>query len=524
MKKLLTNLSLTPNKQELKALLTSFIIINFTYLYHTLNFMWGNHDVYYVKYNTELSSGLFEGRFTQFILPALLTNGQILPIINNLIAFIFLTLGLYILAKYFKLQSTFLTLTLFISFFCTQPYTISILYFAFISISCFAWLFFSILGLYLSSQIPTSSPKLPLSIASIICFYLPLGGYPPVINTFFVCLSAKITLDIIFERPSIKSLYHTYKYTIINIIIASILFKITLYFLPLKEVYNMELTPLLNLPQKFISTLKISFSQFFISQPFMPKSYKILLAIMSFTAIFGALNLKNTLKTRLLILFFIIITIWFSSLTTFLVTPPTEFVSRIDFYGFALLYAFFLLLLINLSPQIFNSLGIILSFILIFLNIINNYHAQYVWYEGFKHEMKILESINERIESHPNFNPLHQYRVYQAGDITMRPIYYNQKFDKNEPFLLTLPYLAMWQTKNLLEFNSSTQYISAKHTILPQDITKDVYDFIINQSRVWPEKNSIYIQDNIIIIILNSLGQDELKQKVKKLYKLINHN
>ena len=168
MKKLLDKLFLSPTPETQKALIISFIIINFAFLYHTLNFMWGNHDVKFIKEELLLSSGLFEGRFTQFIPYRLLTNGQILPIINNLIGTCFITLALYILAKYWQLPQTTLNYTLFITFFITEPYILSWLYFTFITISCLCWTFFAILGLYLSSLIPSSSQKIPLTKLSAI--------------------------------------------------------------------------------------------------------------------------------------------------------------------------------------------------------------------------------------------------------------------------------------------------------------------------------------------------------------------
>ena len=518
MKKLLETLSLTPSKETRKALLISFIIINLCFLYHTLNFMWGNHDVKFIKEELLLSSGLFEGRFTQFIPQKLLTSGQILPLMNNLIGFIFLTLALYILGLYWKLPKTTLNYTLFITFFITQPYTLSWLYFNLYTISCMAWAFFAILGLYLSLQIPNHPQKQALSLTSILCFYLPLGGYPPIINTIFVCLSAKITLDVIFHQSTIKELFSTYKYTLFNILIALILFKLTLYFIPKNIVYNLETTPFDELPQKFISTLKISFNQFFLSLPFMEKGYKIILAVMSFIAILSSILRPIKLSNLGLIILLFLASIWLTQLTTFLVVPPTQYVARIDFYGLGFLYTFFVCLLLRQKPKIFESIGIIFAFVIIYINILNCYHAQYVWQEGFKHEFKILESIYERIESHPNFNPKQKYRIYQAGDISMRPIYYNKKFDKNEAFLLLTPYLATWQTKNLIEFYSPYKFINTPDVIIPSDITPEVKDFINNHARIWPEKNSIYINKNIIIIILNQIGLKKLRKDISYIY------
>lgn len=105
MKKLLQKFRLYPDTLDGKAVLISFLIINFAFLFHTLNFMWGNHDVKFIKEELLFSSGLFEGRFTQFIPYRLLTGGQILPLLNNLLGFAFLTAALWLLAKYWNIKS-----------------------------------------------------------------------------------------------------------------------------------------------------------------------------------------------------------------------------------------------------------------------------------------------------------------------------------------------------------------------------------------------------------------------------------
>lgn len=518
MKKLLQTLNLFPTKPELQALLISFSIINLAFLYHSLNFMWGNHDVAFVKNELLLSSGLFEGRFTQFIPHYLLTTGQILPLLNNLIGFVFLTLALWILAKYWQIPSSRLNNILFITFFATQPYTLSWMYFSFITISCLLWTMLAILGLYLSEPIHKSQHPKTLSFAAIFCFYITLGGYPPVLNTFFVCLSARLTIAYVFEKKSIQDLWHTYKYTLLNIILAAILFKLTLALLPHDNVYNLKTAALNTLPIKFFTTLQIAFKQFFITVPFMERGYKTILALMSFIAILGAFLSSHTYKQRLFTLIFICETIWMTGLTTFLVTPHTEYVSRIDFYGFAFLYAFFLALLLKYKANISHSLAVLFMLILIPFNIINDYRAQKVWKQGLDAEFQILNRITERIENHPAFNPKQKYRFYQIGDISLRPNFYKGNYDVDDVFLLSIPYLAMWQGATLTEFYSPYAYIDHSTTILPSDITPKVYDFFINESQPWPHTNSIYINNDIIIIVYNQIGLDEFRYKIRQLY------
>ncbi|MBP3688110.1 MAG: glucosyltransferase domain-containing protein [Alphaproteobacteria bacterium] len=516
--KTLKNLSLFPDKIDLKSWLISFLIINFCFLYHSLNFMWGNHDVKFIKEELLLTSGLFEGRFTQFIPYTLLTNGQILPVLNNLIGFFFLTLALWLLAKYWKIKKSLLNYTLFITFFATLPYTLSWLYFTFITISCLLWAFIAILGLYFSAQIYQSPNKLALSSVSILCFYVTLGGYPPIINTFLVCLAAKIVFSYVFENKTLKELLIIHKYTLLNILIAAVFFKTTLHFLPHDEVYNLETTPLSALPAKFITTLKIAFSQFYITTPFMPRGYKLLLLTLCILAFLGALIKTDGYTRKLITLVLLIGTIWTTSLTTFLVVPHTEFVSRIDFYGFAFLYAFALGLLLSFELPLAQSIALILAPILIFQNIINDYRALKSWQQGFEAEFQILDRIIERVENHPNFTPSRQYRFYQIGDISLRPAYHQTRYDKDDVFLISLPYLAMWQGENLMEFYSPFAYINHQTPLLTTDITPEVYDFFIHKAAPFPHKNAVFINNDIIVVIYDQTGLDDFRQKIKQLY------
>ncbi len=518
MKKLLHSLSLYPDKTDITALAISFCIINFAFLFHSLNFMWGNHDVAFVKNELLLSSGLFEGRFTQFIPYRLLAMGQILPVLNNFIGFAFLTLGLWLLAKYWQIPASRLNYVLFISFFATQPYTLSWIYFAFITISCLLWVLLAVLGLYLSEQAAANKRRKTLCTIAVLCFYTTLGGYPPVINAFFVCFGARLTIAYLFENKPLKQLWQIYRYTLLNIFIAALLFKLTLRFVPVNDVYNLETEPLKNLPAKFIAALAIAFRQFFVSVPFMEQGYKILLAAMGFCAIAGAFITARNWKKRILTALLLTGTIWATALTTFLVIPPTEYVSRIDFYGFAFLYAFFLALLLKYKANISHSLALGFMLLLIPANIINNYRAQKVWQQGYDAEFQILNRVVERIENHPDFNPHRKYRFYQAGDIALRPNYYKGTYQVDDVFLLSLPYLAIWQGANLLEFYSPFEYIDHSSPLLPSDITPEVYRYFMEKARPFPHPEAVYVNKDIIIVVYNQAGLNDFREKIRTLY------
>ena len=249
----------------------------------------------------------------------------------------------------------------------------------------------------------------------------------------------------------------------------------------------------------------------------MEKGYKTAVAFMSAAAIIGALLYAGGLKQKLWLAFLLCGTIWATALTTFLVVPHTEYVSRIDFYGVAFLYAFFLGLLFSLPAKPFNNLAIIFSALLIIWNTLNDYRALHIWKQGFTAEFQILDNVFERIENHPDFSPDKRYRFYQAGDISLRPNYYHGKYDKDDVFLLSLPYLAIWQGANLHEFYAPYEYIDRSLPLLPEDITPEVFDFFMNNARPWPHPNSLYINKNIIIVVYNQAGLEDFRHKLRLL-------
>ena len=300
--------------------------------------------------------------------------------------------------------------------------------------------------------------------------------------------------------------------------IAALATKLTLKLVQPDNVYNLEMMPLTEIPQKLISIIQLSAKQFVLSQPFMEIGYKIITLTLVLTAVIGALFKANNTLKRLITLTLIILTILAAATTTFLVIPHTEYVARIDFYGVAFVYSFALALLLKFKLPLAKSLALIFMFILIPFNLLNDYRAQKIWQQGQTAEFQILDRLVERIENHPNFDATQKYHFRQLGDISMRPHYYTQEFAYDEPFLLALPYLAMWQGNRLMDFFSPYEYIDKQTPLLPSDITPELYQFMMTIARPWPDKNSIYVGDNAIIVIFSENELNEFRKMIEKLY------
>ncbi|MBO5441805.1 MAG: hypothetical protein J6A09_04500, partial [Alphaproteobacteria bacterium] len=93
-------------KNELSLWLTAFITLCLCFLPLLCGFVWGNHDWLPLKNGTNLTSGLIEGRFTQFILPFFLLSGQILPVFSQLLGFAFYAAALVLLlTRFFEIKA-----------------------------------------------------------------------------------------------------------------------------------------------------------------------------------------------------------------------------------------------------------------------------------------------------------------------------------------------------------------------------------------------------------------------------------
>ena len=64
------------HKNYQKIFLISFVIINIAFLFHTINFMFGDHDWNYVKKTIQWNEGTFEGRPLHFVLQSIFFNSD----------------------------------------------------------------------------------------------------------------------------------------------------------------------------------------------------------------------------------------------------------------------------------------------------------------------------------------------------------------------------------------------------------------------------------------------------------------
>ena len=131
-----------------------FLSLNIVFSYYNFMFFIGNHDWDWVKGISQilqLDTGMFEGRFAKFIFNVILFGGHIFPILNNIVAFAILSLGIVILLTYWKIKNNInkIIIGLLISL---APYILGWLYFPINILGNFSAIMFIAVGLSLAQK------------------------------------------------------------------------------------------------------------------------------------------------------------------------------------------------------------------------------------------------------------------------------------------------------------------------------------------------------------------------------------
>ena len=259
------------------AFAVAFAALNLIFLFHGAHFLFGDHDWKYLKPGLSLDAGLFEGRFAQFLPINILSGGDILPIINNILGFTGFSLGVALLARYWRLPRQKSAWLLFALFTAVTPYILSFMYFAFLIIPVLGWSAFVLSSLLISEKETRFSPI--RSLSAIALATLALGGYPPVVNLMAVALAVRLLFAALFEGESARGLWRRYRWTAINLLSAAICCKLCLWGLGKigamnTAYYNLQTTPLAEWGNKFLLVSRDLWQQFTVTLPFIDTPYK----------------------------------------------------------------------------------------------------------------------------------------------------------------------------------------------------------------------------------------------------------
>lgn len=500
-----------------KSFWIAFGLINVAFLFHTINFMWGGDDWGAIRRATELQDGLNEGRFSAYWLQALLFNGKILPVINNLWAFAGLAFAGVLLSHYWNLPkktSTYVIVTL---FFAVSPYTLGWLYFAKNTLGNLWLPAFILSALVLSEKKSDNIYQNYLNnLLAIALMIIALGTYLPALSFIFIAVLGKIIINLTTTDTTLKENLQKLTQTFANILASLMLFAFIIIILQekniLKDAYNTQLENILVVFSKLPHMLYATIEQLVLPMPFIDVAYKVFYLIIILTAIFTIIFKTNNAKSGLISLLLIVLALVCTKLTYLFSIQSfnnPEYVARIDFYSLPIFYTLMLCIVINLASPTQYKYTTIFAILIIFMSFVRVSYAQKVWKFGWDAETKLAERIITRLEKMPEFDINKQYKLLQIGEQSLRKNYYikkNNEYQSNE--LLNSAYYKEGKGKEAYNFYYQTDFIKEDAELTALN-NPQIKDYILNTARAWPTKESLTIIDDYIIIILN---EDKLSQ------------
>ena len=472
-----------------------FISLNLIFLFYHTTFFWGNHDWDWVKGTTQvlaLDTGMFEGRYSKFILNVMLFGGQVLPILNNLAAFALLALGIVFLTSYWQIRK-FSSRLLVALLPITAPYILGWLYFPINILGNFSAVALVSYGL-ITAEKKQGKDKL----RAIFCFLIALGVYPSVAEMMLICFSIRC---IVMPIKNIKEFTNIFS----PILFALIVFKLLIFIMGKLGIvymghYNLQTPSLAELVHRIPEMIALVLSQLITTQPFLTMPYKGLIIILL------TLALISTPKQWLWWLIALSSTV----LSTFLTAEPEEtaYAPRINFYGLNFLIAGAIAVLLT-NKQRQRNLGYILSGITIWWGITLNIEATKIWYMGKSAETSLVTRITEEIETKSSNNIL---IPVIAGELPLRPRYYATPYQKESQYELNGSLLVRHIPSGMFNFYAVTPIFYNYSQI--SDMSKELYQFLHTASRPWPAHKSLFVDEKYAVILLTKEGISAIKAQL----------
>ena len=516
------------NKTELKLGLYAFIFLCLAFSPLLFNFIWGNHDWIPILQGNKLSAGIIEGRFSQFLLQKLLFSGNILPILSTLFGFILYATALTLLnARYFSFPTQKYT---YFAVFAAAilPYMCEILYFHFIIFSQLSWTLVITFSLLATKEATISKHHIFYTFLSFILLFIAIGGYPACINLYVTAAALWLInqKDLSFSRLIKLSLPY-----IISLLFAFFWLYFTLDWLKhhnyMVTMYNNTTGSALYYLQKIIPTIQMFVKSLIQPQPFLSISLKVTLATLILISLCYFIFIPQVATQKVLTLILIIIlplcikfSAWMSSQAPteyFSINDPAFFMVRTDFYSIPCLVLFCLNILFSHNKIYIKNIATAISMALIFISLKTDINYGKVNILGFHAEGLLQERVINRLEQSPNYHPKNYYKIVQAGEISLRPKYYQpSSLEKYGLYTLISPFSRHWLPNENYNFYAPQEFVLTGRSIT-DDITAQMLDYLINGIKAWPSPKATYVDDRYYIIPLTEDGKKMISDQFNQL-------
>lgn len=520
-----------------------FIILNIVFGFHTINYMSGNHDWYYLLYKTVWNEDVYMGRYGSHLIKTLLFDGQYMPILTNLFAFAGLSLTAVLLGIYWRLPkktSVFIVCSLILS---VQPFTLEWLYYILGLPDFYIAPAFIAAGFILAEKSAGKHPAkmILLNLAAAGFMNFGISVYPSMINTIAVIFMGRLVSDSMLwdgTKQKAKELFAVHRFALADIILAACAYKAALIFMSKKHLlnetmYTIQGLPLNQIPERVLECVKASLQQLYFYQfPFMPNSItEIFLALFILLVLFmlfsktSAQSVRSEIIIKGTQLLFLFGALMATKSATMLSERPMFFEPRIDIFGLVYFRVLIIGMLLS-ARQFFKNIAFAGCAGVIFISSVNDLYAQRVWKSGFEAEKMLWNRMLMRLDDQKNFDPNKKYSFVQIGSSpSLRKKYYIAR--PNELFsagLLTHPYTPDWIPFRGPQYFYPTTFINAHlnsaHSADNPAYTAALHRLkeggILDKAETWPGPNSLIVYEDIILLVTNQKELDAVRQKLSE--------
>jgi len=480
--------------------------VTLAFLFYTVHFMWGGEDWAAVRFKVSSAEAASYGRFAAYFLQNLLFDGKILPVINNLMAFLMLSAAGVMLAVYWNVpQKTgwYVLIGLLLS---VTPYTFGWLYFAKNMLGALAVPFLMMTGLIWSEQGGYRLYRRYFyNFAAVILFVMGLGTYFAAINFVVIAVLGRMAFETAFGGETLKEAGRKQQQTLANLTAAGLLYVFVV--LMFKELGIVSFVLGEDYKAAVAAGAAAVLRQFAVGGPFIDAGYRGLVLVLFAGGVFGlifrSVNAKAGARGLLLLFGALLAT----KLNCFLgdgAIAAGEAPVRTDFFSLPVFMALTAAVLIKADGFWTKRAAAVLAGLLVFAGLVRGAYIQKVWKFGSDAEQKLAERIITRLEKMPGFDINRQYKLVQIGEFSLREKYYVKKGEAlKSPELLEASYYPAGRAKDAFNFYYQTDFLS--EDVQAEELWGNAgfRAYILNEARAWPAKESLKIMGEYIVIVLD---------------------
>ena len=531
------------DKTDIKAFGILFLIAFIVFSPSFYSMLFGNHDWDLMFQNINPKESLFVGRYSCTWLEYILCNKVHIPFYVNLLSYVFFPLYIIFSFRFFKVPRKLFSYILAGCFIITTPFIFSIYYYRIITFSSALLPLLVVISLYLCEKTNDNNSifrKIIYFIAALtIMTVFVVSSYHPIFVMILIYILAKILIDYIDtnNKNSIFKIICSKKYSIITLLLSMFINFIIFQLLAMNNIinenmYNAHLISIKELLPELIFYIKNIFNYALLNTfPYVSIQYRIMSFAIYLLAIISACThiiisdaAAKTKVQRLFTVILLFISLFFVSEIIYFISPLKSQLFRLEFISSIQLFFIGILICYKYSVTYIKNFLLILLICLINIGTMSIFGLQKDLITVKKYEEQVQNLIINKIINIPNFDKNIEYEYVQIGQYTSfaENIYSSNEYSENDSELLynfitkfnNSLYIKQFGRITNLFYIACDDYDSDNIELLEKKMDKTVYDWIIKTADVFPNKNSIFIKDDKIYVVMSEEVFLNLKQDI----------